>query len=60
MRAEYDFFGGVRGKYSRRYAQGTNVLVLEPDVAKIFPTPKSANQALRALAGVIKLSRKTA
>ncbi len=60
LKAEYDFSGGVRGKHARRYAQGTNVIVLEPDVAKIFPTPESANQALRALAGVIKLSRKTA
>ena len=34
MRAEYDFSRGVRGKYSRRYAQGTNVVVLQPDVAR--------------------------
>ena len=60
LKAEYDFSGGVRGKHARRYAQGTNVIVLEPDVAKIFPTQEAANQALRALAGVIKLSRKTA
>ena len=60
LKAEYDFSGGVRGKHARRYAQGTNVIVLEPDVAKIFPTQEAANQALRALAEVIKLSRKTA
>jgi hypothetical protein len=39
-RNEYDFSQGERGKYARRYAQGTNVVVLEPDVAKAFPTRK--------------------
>lgn len=47
---EYDFSGGVRGKYADRYAQGTNVILLEPDVAKIFPTTESVNRSLRALA----------
>ena len=37
MRAEYDFSRGVHGKYVRRYAQGANVVVLEADVAKVFP-----------------------
>ena len=37
MRREYDFSRGVRGKYARRYAQGANVVVIEADVAKIFP-----------------------
>ena len=41
MRAEYDFRQGVRGKYARRYAQGTNVVVLDPDVAKVFPDAES-------------------
>ena len=36
MRAEYDFSGGVRGKYAKRYAQGSNIVVLEPDVAEAF------------------------
>ena len=40
MRPEYDFSRGVRGKYARRFAQGTNVVVLEPDVAKRFQMPK--------------------
>ena len=48
MRGEYDFSGGVRGKYAARYAQGTNVVVLDPDVAEAFPTPKAVNDALRA------------
>jgi hypothetical protein len=52
MRDEYDFSKGVRGKYAKRYAKGTNVVVLEPDVAKVFPTAKSVNAALRALAEI--------
>jgi hypothetical protein len=54
MRAEYDFSGGVRGKYARRYVQGTNALVLEPDVAKVFPGTDAVNSSLRALAGLIR------
>ena len=40
MQPEYDFSTGVRGKYFRRYQRGTNVVVLEPDVASFFQTPK--------------------
>ena len=47
MRVEYNFTGGVRGKYVERYGQGTNVVVLDPDVAAAFPTPKAVNDALR-------------
>ena len=47
MRPEYDFSGAVRGKYYRRYLEGTNVVVLEPDVAKQFKNSESVNQALR-------------
>jgi len=47
MRAEYDFTGGIRGKYAKRYASGTNVVVLEPDVAEAFPTARAVNAALR-------------
>jgi len=47
MRAEYDFAGGIRGKYAKRYALGTNVVVLEPDVAEAFPTARAVNAALR-------------
>ena len=54
MQAEYDFTGGVRGKHARRYAQGTNVVVLEPDVAKAFPNAEAVNSSLRAMATVIK------
>jgi uncharacterized DUF497 family protein len=49
MRAEYDFSQGERGKYARRYAQGANVVVLEPDVAKVFSDSKSVNVSLRRI-----------
>jgi hypothetical protein len=49
MRDDYDFSNGVRGKYARRYAQGTNVVVLEPDVAKAFPNSKAVNVSLRKI-----------
>jgi uncharacterized DUF497 family protein len=55
---EYDFSSGVRGKYAGRYAQGTNVVVLEPDVARVFPTPDAVNRSLRALAAIIRQSEK--
>jgi hypothetical protein len=49
IRPEYDFRTGVRGKYSRQYKDGSNFVLLEPDVAKAFPTSASVNQALREL-----------
>jgi hypothetical protein len=49
MRAEYDFSEGVRGKYADRYAQGTNVVVLDPDVAAEFKTSEDVNKALREI-----------
>jgi hypothetical protein len=54
MLEEYDFSKGIRGKYARRYAEGTNVVVIEPDVAKFFPDHASVNQALRSLSEIIK------
>ena len=48
---EYDFSGGVRGKYAGRFAAGTNLVKLEPDVAKVFPDSASVNRALRRLVG---------
>lgn len=51
---EYDFSKGVRGKYAKRYAEGTNVVLLDPDVAKVFPDSQSVNEALRAIAKVIQ------
>ena len=58
MRAEYDFSRDLRGKYARRYAQGTNVVVLEADVAKIFPNAAAVNDSLRALAGIMRRQHK--
>ena len=49
MRAEYDLRGGVRGKYYKQYMEGTNVVLLEPDVAAVFRDSDSVNQALRLL-----------
>ena len=49
MRAEYDFSGGVRGKYFRAYWQGRSIVELEPDVAARFKTSKAVNDALRTL-----------
>ena len=49
MRAEYDFSAGVRGKYAKRYSQGSNIVVLEPDVAEAFPNARAVNTALRKL-----------
>ena len=47
MQPEYDFSGGVRGKYYKAYQQASNVIVLEPDVAEIFRGSASVNEALR-------------
>jgi len=52
MLPEYDFSKGVRGKYAKRYAEGSNVVVLSPDMAKVFPTSQSVNEALRTLVRV--------
>lgn len=57
MLDEYDFSQGVRGKYAARYAAGSNVVVLSPDVAEVFPDSESVNEALRSL---IKVARQTA
>jgi len=46
---EYDFRGASRGKYAECYAQGTNVVLLAPDVAEAFPTERDVNAALRSL-----------
>jgi hypothetical protein len=48
----YEFRGAVRGKYAARYREGTNVVLLEPDVAERFPDAAAVNRALRALAEV--------
>lgn len=58
LRLEYDLANllkeGVRGKYSKRFEQGTNLVLLSPDIAKAFPTDEAVNEALRL---VIQLKR---
>ena len=54
MRPEYDFSEGVRGKYYEAYTQSSNVVILDPDVAEVFPDSASVNEALRMLAKVAK------
>ena len=49
MKQEYDFSKGVRGKYFKRYQAGSNVVVLDPEVAEIFKDSESVNDALRSL-----------
>jgi hypothetical protein len=58
MRAEYDFSKGVRNKYAGRIAKTTTVVLLEPDVAKVFGTSESVNSALRALAAIPRPKRR--
>ena len=53
---EYGFRGGVRGKYSKRYAAGNNIIVIDPDLAQVFPDSLSVNRALRQL---VDVARKT-
>ena len=58
--ADYDFSGGERGRYAERYAEGTNVVVLDPDVAEMFRSSAEVNEALRALARIAKRERGSA
>ena len=46
---EYDFSQGVRGKYAKRYEEGSNVVVVAPDLVAAFPTSEAVNDALRRL-----------
>jgi len=59
MREEYDFSGGVVGKYARAYEKGTNLILLDHDVAEIFSDAKSANAALRSLIRIAAKRTKT-
>ena len=56
LRPEYDLSklkGGVRGKYATQFRQGTNLVLLSPDVAAYFPTEESVNSALRSLVEIV-------
>lgn len=54
LRDEYDFRAGIRGKYAARCPQGSKMVMLDSDVAELFPTSRSVNNALRAMATVIR------
>lgn len=54
MRPEYDFSGAVRGVTAARYAKGANVVVVDPEVLDVFPDGAAVNEALRALAPVLR------
>ena len=58
MRPEYDFSKGVRGKHAAKYTEGTNVVVLEPDVAREFRTAEQVNETLRAVSRLLQQHRK--
>jgi hypothetical protein len=58
MLEEYDFSGGIRGKYAKRYTEGANVVVIDPDVAQYFPDHETVNEALRGLTKIIKKRQK--
>ena len=60
MRPEYDFSDGVRGVTAARFAKGANVVVIDPEVLDVFPDGPSVNEALKALAAVIRRGRRTA
>jgi hypothetical protein len=55
---EYDFSQGIRGKYYKRFLEGSNVAVIDAELAKIFPDSKSVNQALRSLVTIARKSAK--
>ena len=54
VRPEYDFSGAVRGVTAARYTKGTNIVVVDPEVLDVFPDGVAVNEALRALAPVLR------
>src|SRR5215210_566617 len=62
MRSEYDFAsmkGGVRGKYARRASEGTNIVLIEPEVTDAFPTEQAVNEALKGILNTTRAVRRT-
>ncbi len=59
MRAEYDFSSGVRSKHFEAYRRGTNVVLLEPDVAEVFKDSATVNSVLRVLAKIARAHAST-
>ncbi len=60
MQPEYDFSNGIRGKYAKQFVAGTNLVALDPDVAKIFSDSDAVNEMLRAVVKILKRSKKHA
>ena len=58
MRPEYDFSKGVRGVVADRFREGTNIVVVDPAVLDVFPDSNAVNEALRALAPVLRRQRR--
>ena len=56
--SEYDFSKGIRGKYVKKFTEGTNIVLLAPDVQKNFPDSKSVNETLRAVTKIVFRNRK--
>ena len=62
LRDDYNFAsmrGGVRGKYSKRYREGTNIVLLEPEIARAFPNDEAVNEALRGILNTTRAVRGT-
>lgn len=57
MRPEYDFSGGKRGVTAKRFEQGANLAIIAPEVLDVFPDSEAVNEALRALAPVVRRCR---
>lgn len=54
MRPEYDFSKGTRGVTARRFAEGSNVVVIDPELSVLFPSSEAVNDALRSIAAIAK------
>ena len=62
LRPEYDFAsmrGGVRGKYVDRVREGTNIVLIEPEVSEAFPTELAVNEALKGVLSTTRAVRRT-
>ncbi len=60
MQPEYDFSKAVRGVTAKRYAEGSNVVVIPPDIMDVFPDSNAVSETLRALAPLIRHQRQLA
>lgn len=58
MRAEYDFSKGKRGKYASQFEKGTNLVVLAPEIAEVFPNSDAVNDALGELVKIARRARR--